>query len=912
MVAVFVFSLLALQAKTVPAPVVWDRVAAIEPKGMETEDDFNEELRRQRVGTAGDTNWFTGRWPMVSFLGGMVMGNVSEDLEFFYQKPFKWSNRVLDYVMEGGGRKFGIRATLHGYGGEGLFPGNRSYLLSYRCDRLLEEYHPSYILVNGQRMWDCRLDPILDGKILIPFWQDKPGNPVIDFVTDLDYTPEVKGLALHSFDTQFLGVPGEKIGFRGASETAEGSPADKEERFAFGVFPNDLDFWSDNGPSIESLKSLWKPNFKPAYPTDPMWLSPFSETSRAQGPYHDFMVTFGGANVLGSSPSQDTLSLAAKYARSVLADPAESAREIRELGLGSNLDLLWLDGDDSPLVLSLPHTEAKHQRQLQTEREALNRTKAASGAPDRIQAISSPFPPALTSAYAYESGNDLLVYKNEEDPQYNILMSMARGAGRSYGKPFGFSWDASHSPFPSLDFKLQACLLYYLSGGSWIGAEAENAPSFEDGTVAEWAMPYVQALRFAMVHPARGTPIVPTAVCWGDGDRWWVPYSPLGQLNTFQRSVSYDHATGKITAEPAFVKPFPWMPANPHDWSFEDSGHLAYFNDHVLGLKGYDLLDVFFPDYGDALTARIGGLLTGTPYGPVDFLNVNQASPQTLQSYGLSIFLGETTLDAAAKQKLVEAAQGGQTIVLGAEQLGEGHGLPGLVIPLRDPQDLGGSVVGLSELFPAGRISGFAGKVYEVSPVEWETVATIGELKWPLLVRRAFGDGWIYVYLGRWTAEGGPVLRPLIHQLGAKVAPLQFGPADKQLEYVAYRKGAGAWLAIFNHGAIAVGADRLKPLRAIPPEPLVSVVKGPWLGQITFRLNQLGLDPAKEFGLYEVDGIDGNGFDRVISGKGTFNLRAIPFQLKDGELHAKVQVGKRAEYLIAPVGKAHAVFFGPK
>ena len=911
MIAVAVFCVLALQAKTTPSPAVWDRVVTIEPKGIETQDDFNEELKRQKVGTAGDTNWFTGRWPMVSFLGGMVMGNASEDLEFFYQKPFKWSNRVLDYVMEGGGRKFGIRATLHGYGGDGVFPGNRSYLLSYQCDRLLDEYHPSYILVNGQRMWDCRLDPILDGKILVPFWQDKPGNPVIDFVADLDYTPEVKGLGLRAFETQFLGMPGEKICFRGASEVPEASPADKEDRFAFGVFPSQLDFWSDKGPTIESLKSLWKPNFKPAYPTDPMWLSPVSETSRARGLYHEFMVTYGGANVLGSNPSQEVLDQTAGYAMGVLADPAESARAFRDLGARSHLGLLWLDSDDSPLVLNLPQSDPTHQKELQTQRNTIQAAKVATGNPDRIQAVSSPFPPALTSAYAYDSGKDLLVYKSEEDPQYNILMSMARGSGRSYGKPFGFTWDGAHTPFPSLDFKLQVCLLYYFSGGSWIGAEAESAPSFENGSVAEWAMPYVQALRFAMVHPSRGMPIVPIAICWGDGDRWWVPYSPLGQLNTNQRSVSYDHVTGKVSAEPAFVKPFPWMPANPHDWSFEDSGHLAYFNDHLSGLKGYDLLDVFFPDYGDALTARIVGLLTGTPYGPVDFLNVNQALPQTLQSYGLSVFLGETTLDSPTKQRLIEAAESGQTVVVGAEQFGEGHGLPGLVIPLREPKDLGGAAEGSSELFPGGRILGFSGKVYEVSPAEWETVATVGELKWPLLVRRAFGSGWIYVYLGRWTAEGGPVLRPLLQQLGAQVAPLRFGPEEKQLEYVAYRKGAGAWVALFNHGAIAVGADRLKPLRAIPPEPLVSILKGPWNGEITFRLKQLGLDTAKKYGVYEVDGIDGTGFDRVISGKGTFQIQAIPFVLKDGEIHAKARVRNRAEYLIAPIGEAHAVFFGP-
>src|SRR5205807_2583347 len=141
-------------------------------------------------------------------------------------------------------------------------------------------------------------------------------------------------------------------------------------------------------------------------------------------------------------------------------------------------------------------------------------------------------------------------------------------------------------------------------------------------------------LRFAMVHPASGTPIVPIGICWGEGDRWWAPYNPLGQMDTFMRSLAYDHATHGVTSEPAFVKPLPWMPKDRRDWSFENAGHLAYFIDHVPQLKGYDLLDVFPPRYGDAFTAHIARLLTGTPYRPLDFVCADRSSPETLKSYG--------------------------------------------------------------------------------------------------------------------------------------------------------------------------------------------------------------------------------------------------------------------------------------
>jgi hypothetical protein len=88
-------------------------------------------------------------------------------------------------------------------------------------------------------------------------------------------------------------------------------------------------------------------------------------------------------------------------------------------------------------------------------------------------------------------------------------------------------------------------------------------------------------------------------------------------------------------------------------------------------------------------------------------------------------------------------------------------------------------------------------------------------------------------------------------------------------------------------------------------------VKGPWKGEISFRLDRLGLDGSKKYGLYEVEGIDGPAFDRVISGKFTFGIKPIPFEVRNGAIRAKVQINKRAEYLVAPVGQAHEVFYGP-
>lgn len=891
----------------------WEKTVEIDPTGIKTGKEFNELLAKQGVKTGGFVNYFTGRWPYISFIGGMAMGNISEHLEFFYEKPFRYWTHTLDYVMDGGGRKFGIRATIRRYKEQGKVAGRRSFLLWYRCDRLIKDYHPSYILVNGRRIWDAKKHPVLDGKyIVVPFWQEEPGDPVIDFVVDLDHTPELKGLAFRMFNVKYIGESGMKVSLKDAAEQREGSPADKLERFTFGLFPSGYDFWTEEGPRIEDLKKKWKHNFRPDYPVDRVWLSPTVFTTSGRGAYHDFMVTYGGCNLLGANPSPAVAKEGKSYLRGVWArsKDAEAARRIH--GLNPNFEAHW--GDEPNFAHFGEESEAEHDAQMARERKGWETAKKATGAPERIRWISEPFPPSLAGAHYYERGADVVILKNLDDPQANIYIAMSRGAGRSFGKPFGFYWEQSHYPYPSVDLKLHACLLFYLSGGSWIGAEAENAHSFYKGVVADWVLPYVKALRFAMVHPARETPIIPVGILWGHGDRWVPPYNPFATQDTFLRHLEYDHATRKLTSEPSFVKPLFYVPKDPAKWNFGTATHLPYFIDRVPELKGYDLLDVFLPKYGDAFTARISRLLTGTPYGPVDFTYLNKAPVDLLKSYGVTAVLGHLTLTPDITAKLTASVESGVPLVIGAQHLKGADkqftGAFGLKIQAGGAKPRKGSVGGAEEFFGKAKSGAFSGKVWSAEGDGWKTVAWIGKDKTPLVLSRTLGKGKVYVYLGEWITEGGAALRPILGKLGERAAPLRFSPGDDQIEYVAYRKGAGAWVALFNHGNIQVGCDRLKELRATPPEPLVSKVKGPWQGEIAFRLARFGLDPKGDFALYFVEGIDGEAFEGVISGHSTFKVKRIPAQRKDGVLHARVTIAKRGQFVIAPEGKGEEVFFG--
>ncbi|MGD0092924.1 MAG: hypothetical protein ABSE73_23680 [Planctomycetota bacterium] len=909
---VSVIALLAFSPFLVPAGE-WTKTIEVDATGVTQEKGFNALLAAKGLKTAGYVNWFTGRWPTISFIGGMAMCNVSEDLEFFYEKehPFRYWTGVLDFVMEGGGRKYGLRATIRRYKGQPPPPGCCSYLLQYRCDTMLNDYHPSYILANGRRIWDAKVHPLLDGKILVPFWVEEPGDFHIDFVVDLDHTPETKGLAMRMFYTLFLGGPGEKIGLHGAAEKPEVSPADKLERFVFGLFPSGYDAWTDNGPTFAEIARKWKPNFRPAYEVEDVVLSASIEGA-GNGNYAKFMATYGGAQLIGGDNVDAQIPKAAgDYFRGfVCGVNPEATKKLLEAYPGKSV--YWFGGEEGTLAGPAPAA-------LDKTRQTRTSAKAATGAPERVFWWHEPFWPALSAVHEYERGADILVLKNEEDPQYNILMAMSRGAGRSMGKPFGFYWEQTHYPFPSIDFKRQACLLYYFAGGSWIGAEAENAPSFAKEIVADYVLPYVEALRFAMVHPKRGEPIVPTAILWGNGDKWAIPYNPFGHFDTFQRHLEYDHATKTLTSEPAFLKRLFYMPAEQRDWRWNNSGHLAYFSDQLDTLRGYDLLDVFFPQYGDACTAHIARLLTGTPYGPVDFVYADKVAPERLESYKLGAFLGFARVTPEMEAKLTAAVEKGMFLVVGAQHLKAG-GSGNFGLKFGATSELQGTLDGKATVDLAERGLKFQGTVCAAKGDGWDPIAWVGADKTPLVLEKFTGKGSIYVYLGDRVCDGGDVLRRLLHHLGGRVAPLGFEVVTQseeehsdQIEYVAYRKGAGAWVAIFDHGHIAVGCDRLKELRATPPEPLVSKVKGPWEGHVQFSLAALGLDPKAAYALWEVEGIDGEAFQTVISGQGTFQLKPVPATVKeDGILTAKLHVNQRAEYVIAPPNKGEEVFFGKK
>ncbi len=755
------------------------------------------------VRRGGYVNWFTLRVPLCSFIGGITFGQRHpKDLWIFHDGPFRYYTAGMDDTLECEGRIFGIRA---------VYPRPRVPFRSFWCHIMgwtLGQNHPSYILVNGRRAWDSKLHKIDTRQerhaLAFPCWVDEPDDVVIDFVVDRDHAPGAKALAFRYGYLEFLGEPGERYYLPGSRTAKEPSPFEKTSEFRFGLFgpgyhPS-AQWWADRDLASRAMtveKLGWRPYARPDYPLDDIAIC-LTSMDGWPAPFVDFAARYCGATLLGPAAGDDAIgALGGRFKGFKLTGaPVEETRRLLQRRPQAKI-YWWFERDGVP---------------------DLRRSKEATGRPGDIAAVLEPFPPSLLgAARACENGADVIQLKNQELPQNNILVSMARGAGRTYGKPWGWGCYTIKTPFPSAEFLEQQYLLWYFSGISYVDSEELETATLP--RILEQDLPFYRAIRFYGIHPRRGEPVVRIGVLYSrDDPDWVVPYTPFGYKDTFRRYVEYDHRTRSLTCRHVAeldLKPGLWdRPA----WlrALAQAEKAAARKN-----RGFDMLDVFFPKFGDALSARFDRMMTGTPFGPVDFLCAEQVAPRLLDEYRLLFAPARASFGPDVEAKLKAAVEKGAALV-----------------------------------------------------------------------------------------RADQATRPLLAGLAAEVNMVSFQPASDQIEYVVNRKEGGLLVAVFNHGAIPVGSDRVTEQRVKPPEPLVSEVKGPWDGTIRIHPDRAGLASGGPLEIFEVDSLDGPTYERIIAGAEPFRLRKLDASSSAQAVETRVRIGGRAEFVLAPRGQAARVFFG--
>jgi len=425
--------------------------------------------------------------------------------------------------------------------------------------------------------------------------------------------------------------------------------------------------------------------------------------------------------------------------------------------------------------------------------------------------------------YFYRAGADVAFCKNIMRQNVQIVVANGRGAGRAMKKSYGFDMDLWHSQYWTSwhPEELRDILMTYFFGGmeqhfyEMLLFTRELEPSVLGAAV-------LKTYRLMQEHPLLGESIVPIGVLRGPRETW-------------------QHCYARTTG-------WWWSATNnpPRDENWD-----------------YDLLNVFFDEFGLHWRTDMKHLCTGTPYGPVDFVPAD-APLDHLRTFKLLVFMGPGGLTERALANLAAYVEAGGTLITTVHQLEIlAVGRPGTVpaemfgctvgpirtIELRERTNIDrafsqrklgdgwfefrcirdGDAAAMSALreelaatAPPSveyyELSGSAGEVLERLPN--------GE---PMLVRLHVGKGTVYLWSTKRMLDGGwDIAEPLLRREAAEAAALGIHGDPSWLEYGFRRVPGGVVIYFLHHGQAGYpsgkGADR-----------------GPWRGTVELKPRILGL-----------------------------------------------------------------------
>ncbi len=462
-------------------------------------------------------------------------------------------------------------------------------------------------------------------------------------------------------------------------------------------------------------------------------------------------------------------------------------------------------------------------------------------------------------AYFYEGGADLTMNKIIHRQNANIVIASARGAARAYHKPFGLEYDPwcgvyrlSHHP----DEYEHIFRVFYFAGANAIFHESVFE-TVKGGHVVPnvCGVRYLDAVRFMRTHPKRGEQLVRIGVLRGWGCDW-----------------------GMLACE-----------ATGGGWSSERK---------VERFEDYNLLDVFFPEYGWYWRTRLERLCTGTPFGQVDFVPWS-APVDVLRSYELLVYLGLNGMDEAQARRLEEYVKSGGTLVMALGQWRVEGAEPRPLLRwdyarflgvdiLRDDKGLPVPIEGGTMTLRIGRrkLSGKFEGAFKIAPHKCEVIGR-SENGDPIVTVNKFGRGKVYFFATEFLSKvDGKIVRELLRHLAEPCKLVDFAPPSDWLEYFVWRKGKTVIVPIFNHGRIrfpsGIGKDH-----------------GAWRGKVIVNLRKiLGGRAPREVEAFTLDM--------------TERMEVEPIDVRWDGVRATVRlvVDRRVELVIGPKGRARREFFG--
>jgi len=355
--------------------------------------------------------------------------------------------------------------------------------------------------------------------------------------------------------------------------------------------------------------------------------------------------------------------------------------------------------------------------------------------------------------------SNLAFFLNKTIKRQNVqlLMSNIRGHAKAFSTPCAMRLDAwtigNRSAWWTSEME-RAFLCFYYGGADYIDHESGEAFQVAPtGKILPNArgVALLSAARFIRSHPPRGKLLVPIAVMRGRG-------SVAGRISLWRFSN---------------FKP-------------DMSPPLERYN------RDLNLLDVFFPNFGNCYETNLDRLFTGTPYGSIDLVPFD-ASASFYKKYPLLIILGLNTMNDAQAKTLVEYVKSGGTLIMAA-----GHALGEQI---RTKRKLTGS-----RLFKA---AGVVMRTENGIPNYQETKN--GDFRYEIAgcdstKVYSLGKGSLVLINGEVvSAIGTDKARELLKNYANKVSLIRANPESSWLETFLVQEKQGLTVALFNHGRLPEG-----------------------------------------------------------------------------------------------------------
>jgi len=396
--------------------------------------------------------------------------------------------------------------------------------------------------------------------------------------------------------------------------------------------------------------------------------------------------------------------------------------------------------------------------------------------PNRAVAVYQAGSPLAITRFK-NAGADLTMNKAIFRGAFNITVAAARGTARAHHLPVGLDYDPwtwefrmTHHP----DEWRQGWLVYLHTGANFIYHEGTLFRRDADGRIkpTETGRRVCELARYARRHPIVGKPIVKMAAVKG-----------VGECND--------------VIVPKFMPQLPFG-GDPSGWV-----HHRF--------RDFNLLDLFFPHFGNVLVGNLQRFMTGTPYGPLDIVP-GDIHLTDLQNYDFAFVLGSNGCDEHQLQTFTDYVRGGGSLVLALGQV-RGKTLEPRRVIRSDLTELAGVTVE-----PAtGRVTVRSAEIVHRFPDD------------SLVLHHRFGKGETFLFsTNTLTSLGEDRPRNILRALAEKSAFLRMDPADDWIELQANRKGQTVSLCLFNHGRVGFPSGQ-------------GSKTAPWQGTVTVDLEKLNL-----------------------------------------------------------------------